>query len=104
MSIHVVGTIVITQVTSSEDAATWFLQENVITTVLKRRCKKDQTQEKKHRGRHWVIDGAVTPDAMCKYGSVGNNECKLCADHHCKEWNHLRLQLEPRGKVGGAHC
>ena len=46
----------------------------------------------KNRARHLVIDGAVTQNAMCKYGWVKKNECKLCGGpgteknklHHCK--------------------
>ena len=54
------------------------------------------------RAKQWVLDGALTQDTMCKYSWVENDECKLCGGpgtekhrlYHCKEWNHIRLQLE----------
>ena len=46
--------------------------------LQKRKCDPEWTLEKKIRARHWVVDGAVTQDAMCKYGWANKNECKLC--------------------------
>ena len=53
---------------------------------------KKWTQEKKHRARQWVINGAVTQDARCKYGRVKENECKLCEVHGTKK--HKLYQCE----------
>ena len=52
----------------------WF---EPIRSFSRRKCDKEWTQEKKIRARPWVIGGAVTQDAICKYGWVESNERKL---------------------------
>ena len=38
-----------------------------ITTFLGRKCDSEWAQDKKNRARHWVINGAVTQDAIFHY-------------------------------------
>ena len=60
-----------------------------------------KTQDKKNRARHWVINGAVTQDAMCKYVWVKKFDCKICRGRgtenhrlcHCMWWKNQRLQM-----------
>ena len=75
----------------------------LMRTLLTRKCDEEWVQEKKkNRAMYWVIDGAVTKDVMCKYGWVKDNGCRLCGGagtekhrlYPCKEWNHLRLELD----------
>ena len=57
-----------------------------------RKCDSEWAQEKNNCAWHWVIDCAVTQDAMCKYVWVEHNECKICGGpgtekhrlYHCK--------------------
>ena len=60
-------------------------------------CDREWTQEKKNRARHWVVDGAVTQDAMCKYcGGPGTEKHR---SYHCKGWKIVRVQLSEEVRV-----
>ena len=62
-----------------------------VRTISRRKCDSEWAREKNNCAWHWVIAGAVTRDAMCKYVWVLKNECKICGElgtekdrlHHC---------------------
>ena len=53
----------------------WF---EPIKTSSRRKCGSQGTQEKKNRSGHWVINGAHTQDAVCKYEWSETNKCRFC--------------------------
>ena len=64
-----------------------------------------ETQDKKNRARHWVINGAVTQDAMCKYVWVKSMSARSAEDLRLKSTGcvtasgekSLRLQMSAEG-------
>ena len=71
----------------------------IYETFSSRKCGSEWAHEKNNCAWHWVIDGAVTQDALCKYVWVKKNECKICGGpekhslYHCKWSKNLRFQM-----------